>query len=301
MNAIKSTFPMTNKRTVPGLPRFLLLLLLLFALPALVQAHYNYTITNGTITITGYTGPGGAVAIPSTIDGLSVTRIGSYAFDGSHLTSVTIPDGITSIGDHAFYNSGVTSVIIPDSVTTIEVGAFDFCDRLANVVMGNGVRMIGVYAFFGCTNLYAITIPSSLTYLGSLAFYDCSSLTGVYFKGNAPSGDSSLFGANINATVYYLPGMTGWGPTFGERPTALWSLPNPLILNFSPSFGVLTNRFGFIISWATNLPVVVESCTNLAVPVWSPVSTNTLTDGWSYFSDAQWTNYPGRLYRIRSQ
>ena len=77
-----------------------------------------------------------------------------------------------------------------------------------------------------------------------------------------------------------------------------WFLPNPLILN--NSFGVQTNGFGFIISWATSIPVVVEACTNLANPTWSPVETNTLTDGWSYFSDAQSTNYSGRFYRLRS-
>ena len=51
---------------------------------------------------------------------------------------------------------------------------------------------------------------------------------------------------------------------------------------------------------ATNLSVVVEACTNLANPIWSPVGTNTLTGGSSYFSDSQWTNYPGRFYRFRS-
>ena len=61
-----------------------------------------------------------------------------------------------------------------------------------------------------------------------------------------------------------------------------------------------TNGFGFIISWATNVSVVVEACTNLANPIWSPVGTNTLTGGSSYFSDPQWTNYPARFYRLRS-
>src|SRR5262245_20647853 len=51
-----------------------LLLLLVLALPAVVQAQFNYTTDNGTITITGYAGPGGAVTIPSTINGLPVTR-----------------------------------------------------------------------------------------------------------------------------------------------------------------------------------------------------------------------------------
>jgi hypothetical protein len=109
-----------------------------------------------------------------------------------------------------------------------------------------------------------------------------------------------VFDDDNNATVYYLPGITGWGTTFGGLPTALWSLPYPAILNNSPSFGVGTNGFNFIISWATNVSVVVEASTRLVNPTWSPLRTNTLTDGWSYFSDPQWTNYPARFYRIRS-
>jgi len=107
-----------------------------------------------------------------------------------------------------------------------------------------------------------------------------------------------LFYNATNATVYYLPGTTGWGPTFGGRPTALWVLPNPLIL--ASSVGVQTNAFGFIISWATNISVVVEASANLANPAWSPLATNPLTDGWSYFSDPDWTNRPARFYRLRS-
>jgi hypothetical protein len=44
----------------------------------------------------------------------------------------------------------------------------------------------------------------------------------------------------------------------------------------------------------------VEACTNLAHPVWQPLQTNTLTGGLAHFSDAQWTNYARRFYRISS-
>ena len=35
-------------------------------------------------------------------------------------------------------------------------------------------------------------------------------------------------------------------------------------------------------------------------PICSPVGTNTLAGGLSYFCDPDWTNYSGRFYRLRS-
>ena len=104
-----------------GFTARLLPLLLLCTLPAVVHAQFEYTADNGTITITGYTGPGGAVTIPDTIDGLPVTSIGEWAFSCCNgLTSVTIPNSVTSIGDAAFqYCTSLTSVTIPNSVTSV--------------------------------------------------------------------------------------------------------------------------------------------------------------------------------------
>jgi hypothetical protein len=78
----------------------------------------------------------------------------------------------------------------------------------------------------------------------------------------------------------------------------LW---NPLVPTSDASFGVRTNRFGFTITGANNLVVVVEATTNLSNPTWIPVGTNTLTGDSSYFSDAEWTNHPARFYRLRPQ
>ena len=54
--------------------------LLVLALPVAVEAQFAYTTNNGTITITGYSGAGGSVTIPDTINGLPVTSIGDSAF-----------------------------------------------------------------------------------------------------------------------------------------------------------------------------------------------------------------------------
>ena len=70
--------------------------------PVLLPFYYD-TATNNTITITGYTGPDPAAAIPATINGLPVTSIGDFAFVSSYfLTNVTIPDSVASIGSNAF-------------------------------------------------------------------------------------------------------------------------------------------------------------------------------------------------------
>ena len=58
-------------------------------------------------------------------------------------------------------------------------------------------------------------------------------------------------------------------------------------------------RLIFIISWATNISLVVQTCTNLSNPVWQPVATNGFTDGTSDFNDPQGTDYPGRFFRLR--
>jgi hypothetical protein len=106
-----------------------------------------------------------------------------------------------------------------------------------------------------------------------------------------------VFASDTNATVYYLPGTTGWSSPFGGAPALLW---NPLIQTGDASFGVLNNQFGFNISGTANIPIVVEAGASLSNPVWQPLQILTLTNGAFYFTDPQWTNYPARFYRITS-
>jgi hypothetical protein len=155
----------------------------------------------------------------------SVTNIGDYAFNYcTSLTNLTIPNSVTSIGEGVFSGCfNLAGVTIPDSVTSIGGSAFNGCYSLTSVTIPNGVTYIGGDAFCQCTSLTNVTIPNSVTNIGDYAFYGCTSLTGVYVEGNAPSlGGTNVFFDAANATVYYLPGTTGWRATFGGRPTALW-------------------------------------------------------------------------------
>jgi hypothetical protein len=59
------------------------LVLLLLVLPATAQPQFTWTTNSegASVTITGYTGPGGAVIIPNSINNLLVTAIGERAFE----------------------------------------------------------------------------------------------------------------------------------------------------------------------------------------------------------------------------
>ena len=144
-----------------------------------VYGDFKYEmIDDYTVTITGYTGKGGDVTIPSTIDGKSVAEIDKSAFkDCKSLKSVVIPNSVTYIGQYAFSGcTGLTSITIPNSVTYIGNDAFSGCTGLTSITIPDSVTDIKDRAFYGCTGLKSITIPNSVTYIGQNAFHGCTGL-----------------------------------------------------------------------------------------------------------------------------
>jgi hypothetical protein len=216
--------------------------LLLMAASA-AQAQYDYTTNSDgiTITITQYTGLGGAVTIPTNINGLTVTSIGDIAFEGDRLTSITIPGSVTTIGRFAFYNcTTLASATIPSSVTSIGVAAFG-STSLTNVTIPRGVTNIGDDAFSDCTSLKAITVdsqnsiysslngalfdkghttiiqypvgvggsykvPGGVTSIGDEAFEKCYGLTSITIPGSVTSIGSFVFADCVSLTNVTIPG-----------------------------------------------------------------------------------------------
>jgi hypothetical protein len=232
--------------------------------------------------------------------GNGVISIGADAFASSGLMSVAIPNSVTNIGHYAFNGCvNLTHVAIGNAVTSIAEGTFDGCANLTSVSIPNSVASIGFAAFVYCTGLTNVTIPNSVTNLGDLAFGECTNLSSLYFQGDAPNLDGTSVFLGDNVTIYYLPGTSGWGPIFGGVPTMLWTTFYPLILN--RHLGIQTNQFGFTVSWATNLSVIVDATVDLKNPNWLPLTTNVLNGGTFSFTDPQWMNYPVRFYRVHSQ
>ncbi len=143
-------------------------------------------------TISGYTGGGSQVIIPTKTNGYVINTIGNVAFENeSNLVKVILPEGITTIKYRAFFNCTALKYInIPDSVTTIEDEAFLQCKSIENIELGKGVDKISFCAFEDCESLINFTLPSSLTTLDYSVFQGCENLTAFIF----PKGISKMEG-----------------------------------------------------------------------------------------------------------
>ena len=252
----------------------------------------------------------GCTGLTKVTIGRSVTNLGAFAFDAcTSLTTIAVDASNPAYSslDGVLFNKSQTMLLlfpqgkaasytIPDSVISIGNYAFSGCTKLTGVTIPDSVTSLGDYVFGFCAALTNVTVGKKVSSIGSDAFTGCTNLSAIYFAGRAPAVATTAFQFDSQAIVYYLPGTTGWSSALAGRPTTFW-LP---AVTVDAALGMRSNRFGFNINWARDTTVVVDAATNLLDPVWTPVSTNLLTGGTPYFSDPQWTNYPSRLYRLRT-
>jgi hypothetical protein len=204
----------------------LAVLALLVVLSAGAQAQYitgtsidtivtGTTVTTGTsIIILKYTGVGGNVSIPGTLNGLPVSQIAASAFASNYgLTGVTIPGSVTSIGSNAFENcAGLSTIIIPDSVITIGDSAFSHCSGLSSAKLGAGLTSLGAAAFEKCAGLSSVTFGESLASIGSSAFAHCTGLTSITLPYNLVSiGDQAFSYCNGLNSITIPPATNNIG------------------------------------------------------------------------------------------
>ena len=121
----------------------------------------------------------GSVSVPETVTNngteYSVTKIGEYAFQGSAVISVSMPECITSIEYDAFSEcQNLESVTLPESLTTLGIRAFGGCQSLKAIKIPSGVTAIPGYCFNGCVSLESVTIPEGVTAIGHNAFQSCN-------------------------------------------------------------------------------------------------------------------------------
>ena len=199
---------------------------------------FSFDLTTGTIT--EYNGTDTVVVIPSKINGVTVTTIGTDAFLGLNITSVTIPASVTEIGSNAFAGcTNLTSVhyagdwsnltiqsgnpavqdaanaplfdfeFIPPDNTAVIVTNYKYNGAAADVTIpsryqGKPVTTIGHAAFFNSA-VTSVTIPDSVTSISDEAFGFCSQLTNISIPNSVTYIGFSAFNSCTSLKSITLP------------------------------------------------------------------------------------------------
>ena len=144
----------------------------------------------------------------------TITEIGAYAFAGSKIKTVILPN-VTEIGVGAFENAKTTSVTLGD---VVEIPERAFYNSLVTTYNFNSVQKIGKYAFAysalkgvsvsnlqdvddgafeGCRALQSVEILGNQNKnLGNGVFKDCISLRQVKVENLTKMGNYAFVGAN---------------------------------------------------------------------------------------------------------
>ena len=182
-----------------------------------ISAQFQYTVDDTGATVTGYTGQGGTVEIPSVLGGKPVVAIGNNAFQMPNLeirtdiTAVILPEGLQSIGRSAFWGcAGITSIEIPDSVTEIGWAAFETCENLTSVTLPKNLTQISDSLFHNCP-LTEIDLPQGITRIGDYAFRDTGLTAIVIPEGTLSIGKCAFEGCSELSAVTIPASVTEVG------------------------------------------------------------------------------------------
>ena len=134
----------------------------------------RYSFTNHTVPYDMFNG---VTAVTGIEIGNCVTSLESYAFKGTSIERVVIPETVTSFGSSIFYDCvNLKHAVLPKGITEIYDSMFRGCESLQNIDIPDGVTRFGDFAFDGCSSLASIILPAGVTYVGNYCFSDCSNL-----------------------------------------------------------------------------------------------------------------------------
>ncbi len=181
--------------------------------------------------------------------GNSVTRIGHKAFEGTGLTTFTLPASVEEIDGGAFarmYNvtafeveegnehfkavdgvlyskdgavlhtyplaASADTFVVPEGVKEIAPNAFEASPNLKNVTLNDGLETIHSGAFNCSEQLTDITIPASVRFIGWGAFEFIDTLEWAKFEGMLPTFEGNIFNreTSLDNFVIHYPMAYGW-------------------------------------------------------------------------------------------
>lgn len=225
------------KRTI-----ILVLIMSLFTSPfVFASTDYNYTDNgDGTCTIDTYIGSSATPVVPTTINGLTVTRIGNFAFNNKGISSVTLPSTLRYIGESSFTNNmALTSITFPNGLETIDRFAF-ISFQGTSITIPDSVTDIGDFAFYSAS-IQSINLSNGITVLKSNAF-QYTALQSLVIPEGIEEIKAGAFANTSSLTSVTLPNSLELieGNAFANSALSTMQLPvlPPITLGFEPKWSV---------------------------------------------------------------
>ena len=139
-----------------------------------------------------------------------IDEIPNEAFNGRWaIDKVLLPPTLKKIGAYAFQGTALTSVNIPDNVETIKECAFSQVKQLQEVHLPDSLTSLGNYAFAECRSLRTVKIPTKLKTIPDYTFQNCRSLQSVELHDSITAFEDYSFN-NCDLREITLPKSTTW-------------------------------------------------------------------------------------------
>lgn len=178
------------------------------------------------------------VVLPPTLK-----KIGSYAFQGTALTSVNIPDNVETIEEYAFSNARqLQEVHLPDSLTSLGRYAFVSCRSLRTVKIPTKLKEIPWYTFDVCNSLQSVELHDSITGIGDYAFRNCDLREITLPKSTTWVGGYAFYGNGNLSKVTLNEGLIDiWADAFQNTAIDTLNCPSTLRNIYNSAFAGCRN------------------------------------------------------------
>ena len=135
-----------------------------------------------------------------------VTVVSNTYVDGKGVLKFSGP--VKTVGRASFEGSNLSSVTLPEGLTTLADWAFSHCYEMVSITMPSTLTSIGAYAFTACTKLTYMTIPDNVTEIGDAAFLALRSVKS--FQGKYASSDHKYLIKNWELITIAPAGITSF-------------------------------------------------------------------------------------------
>lgn len=207
-----------------------------------------------------------------------LAAIGSGAFTGSGVRSVSVPEGVTLIDDYAFMRcDSLTAVTLPASLTQLGKSVFANCTLLKNVIFtsGNSLASLPANTFEGCVSLSEVNLDAlaKCAEIGPWSLAHCSSLTNVIMPSEVTTiGRGALLNDNAIRTLTLNPDVESFDEysLAGLRHVTKLSLPKSVTFFATGAMSDWTSLTELNASALNNIPELGDS-------VWSGIDPSSVT------------------------